>query len=85
MPPADFKPAKQVLRGFLNAAGRVGLGSVFFPFLWLGEGRGSVWATVLTGVQFPFQALRAVSSPHCPLRLCARPVPTIHLIVQPLD
>ena len=33
-PPADFEPTKRVLLVFLNVAGRVGLGSIFFSFLW---------------------------------------------------
>ena len=64
-PSVVFKPWKRVLLAFLEAVGRGGLGSSFFPFLWFCIG-GSVWATIFTGVQPPAQALRAVRGPHGP-------------------
>ena len=80
IPPGDFKPAKRVL---LDAAGLCVL--FCFPFLWFFELEGKVWATIFTGVQFPFHTLRALCGPHCPQLIYARPVPEVHLIVQPFD
>ena len=57
-PSTDFKPANLVLQVFPDPAGRGGLGSIIFPFLWFQEDGGLVWTTVMTGAQFPVHALR---------------------------
>ena len=42
-----------------------GAGICSFPFLWFCKDRDSVYATIITGAQFPAHALRALCSPHC--------------------
>ena len=89
-PSADFKPAKQVLLFFLDAAGRgegeAGLCCFFLSLSCVSvDDGGSVWATTFTGTQFQAHNLRALCSPHCPLRICARLMSLIHLLVQPFD
>ena len=54
-----------------------------FFFLVVQQGWGSVWATVITGAQFPAYALRALWGGT--LRTEARPMVIIHLILQPFD
>ena len=65
-PPVDFTPAKPVFQVFLDPAGR-GSGFPYLPFLLFCKDGGSVWATIITGAQFPTQAFRMLCSLHFPL------------------
>ena len=68
-PPADFTSAKPVLQVFQDHAGRGQLGSIIFLSRGSGKDGDSVWATVITGTQFPAHTLRALWRLHC--LLCA--------------
>ena len=60
----------------------------FFPLHGWGltrMGTQSMLRYLFTGAHFPVHTLKVLCSLHCPLHICARLEPLIHLIVQPFD